>query len=135
MRTGEVAARAGVNVQTLRYYERRGLLPEPERRESGYRVYRPDAVRTVRFIKRAQELGFGLRDAEVLLALAAGGPDNCDTARELAEAKIAELDRRIADLQSMRASLGRLAATCASPRAERDCPLLDSIEHAARADR
>jgi DNA-binding transcriptional MerR regulator len=128
MRTGEVAARAGVNVQTLRYYERRGLLPEPERQESGYRVYGPDAVRTVRFIKRAQQLGFDLRDADVLLALAAGGPHSCDAARELAEAKIAELDQRIADLRGMRASLGRLAATCARPRSERDCPLLDSIE-------
>jgi Hg(II)-responsive transcriptional regulator len=131
MRTGEVAARAGVNVQTLRYYERRGLLPEPDRRESGYRVYGAEAVRTVRFIKRAQGLGFDLRDAEVLLALAAGGPDNCDAARELAEAKIAELDRRLADLERMRESLGRLAATCARPRSERDCPLLDSIEQAA----
>jgi DNA-binding transcriptional MerR regulator len=131
MRTGEVAARAGVNVQTLRYYERRGLLPEPERQESGYRRYGPEAIRTVRFIKRAQQLGFDLRDAEVLLALAAGGPHNCDAARELAEAKIVELDQRIADLRSMRASLGRLAATCARPRSERDCPLLDSIEQAA----
>src|SRR5919199_6927108 len=98
MRTGEVAAEAGVNVQTLRYYERRGLLPEPARRESGYRVYGPDAVRRVRFIKRAQELGFGLREAESLLALATGGPESCEAARELAETKVAELDRRIADL-------------------------------------
>src|ERR671922_171378 len=67
MRTGQVAAEAGVNVQTMRYYERRGLLPEPQRLESGYREYGPDAVRTVRFIKRAQELGFALRDVEAAL--------------------------------------------------------------------
>jgi DNA-binding transcriptional MerR regulator len=60
MWTGQVARRAGVNVQTLRYYERRGLLPEPARRDSGYRVYGGDAVRIVRFIKRAQEVGFSL---------------------------------------------------------------------------
>jgi MerR family transcriptional regulator, mercuric resistance operon regulatory protein len=131
MRTGQVAEQAGVNVQTLRYYERRGLLPEPSRRESGYRVYGPDAVRTVRFIKRAQQLGFHLSDAESLLALAAGGPESCDAARELADEKIAELDRRIADLIAMRESLGRLAATCAKPRAERECPLLQSIQEAA----
>ncbi|MEN3281006.1 MAG: hypothetical protein V7607_2146 [Solirubrobacteraceae bacterium] len=131
MRTGQVAEQAGVNVQTLRYYERRGLLPEPARRESGYRVYGPDAVHTVRFIKRAQELGFDLRDAESLLALAAGGPESCDAARELADEKIAELDGRIADLLSMRESLGRLAATCTKPRAERECPLLQSIQEAA----
>jgi DNA-binding transcriptional MerR regulator len=128
MRTGEVAAEAGVNVQTLRYYERRGLLPEPARRDSGYRVYGPEAVRIVRFIKRAQELGFGLRDAETLLELAAGGPDSCDAARELAEEKIAELDARIADLRAMRDSLQRLAATCALPRDDRECPLVHAIE-------
>jgi DNA-binding transcriptional MerR regulator len=133
MRTGEVAAQAGVNVQTLRYYERVGLLPEPSRRESGYRVYGPDAVQTVRFIKRAQELGFGLRDADTLLGLAAGGPEGCDAARSLAEEKIAELDRRIADLRAMRDSLQRLAATCARPRDNRECPLLHAIEQATQA--
>ena len=128
MRTGEVAAKAGVNVQTLRYYERRGLLPEPSRQESGYRDYEPVAVRTVRFIKRAQELGFALGEAETLLALAAGGPENCDAARALAEDKVAELDRRIADLRAMRDSLQRLAATCARPRDDRECPLVQAIE-------
>jgi DNA-binding transcriptional MerR regulator len=126
-----VAEHAGVNVQTLRYYERRGLLPEPPRRESGYRVYGHDAVHTVRFIKGAQQLGFDLSDAESLLALATGGPERCDAARELAEGKIPDLDRRIADLLAIRESLGRLAATCAKPRAERDCPLLQSIQEAA----
>jgi DNA-binding transcriptional MerR regulator len=133
MRTGEVAAEAGVNVQTLRYYERRGLLPEPARRDSGYRAYSPEAVRIVRFIKRAQELGFGLREAETLLGLAAGGPETCDAARELAEEKIAELDRRIGDLRAMRDSLQRLSATCARPRVDRDCPLLHAIEDATEA--
>jgi Hg(II)-responsive transcriptional regulator len=131
MRTSQVAEQAGVNVQTLRYYERRGLLPEPPRGESGYRVYGPDVVRRVRFVKRAQELGFGLSDAESLLALAAGGPESCEAARELAATKVAELDRRIADLVAMRDSLERLVATCLRPRAERECPLLHSIEEAA----
>jgi DNA-binding transcriptional MerR regulator len=131
MRTGEVAAEAGVNVQTLRYYERRGLLPEPARREPGHRDYEADAVRTVRFIKRAQELGFGLRDAQALLGLAAGGPEACDAARALAEEKIAELDARLADLRAMRDSLERLTATCIKPRAERDCPLLNAIGQGA----
>lgn len=66
MRTGEVAAQANVNIQTLRYYERRGLLPQPPRRESGYRAYGPDAVEIVQFIKRAQALGFSLDDVESL---------------------------------------------------------------------
>jgi DNA-binding transcriptional MerR regulator len=67
VRTGEVATQAPVNIQTLRYYERRGLLPEPQRTSSGYRAYSPDAVRVVRFVKRAQQLGFALDDIEDLL--------------------------------------------------------------------
>ena len=88
MRIGEVAAQAGVNVETLRYYERRGLLREPERQQSGYRAYPEDAVRIVLFIKRAQELGFTLADVQVLLHLAAGGPGTCREVRTLATAKI-----------------------------------------------
>jgi len=69
LRTGEVAAQAGVNVQTLRYYERRGLLKEPARRASGYREYPPDSIGLIRFIKRAQELGFTLTEIEDPLRL------------------------------------------------------------------
>lgn len=75
LRTGEVAARAGVNVQTLRYYERRGLLKEPERRTSGYREYPADAVQLIRFIKRAQELGFTLSEIDRGLAPPAQRPE------------------------------------------------------------
>jgi Hg(II)-responsive transcriptional regulator len=131
MRTGEVANQAGVNVETLRYYERRGLLPEPLRQESGYRAYDADTVGTVRFIKRAQELGFNLAEVDVLLQLAAGGPENCEVVQELADRKIEELEARIATLGAMRDSLQRLVATCARPRPERECPLLQSIEEAA----
>jgi DNA-binding transcriptional MerR regulator len=117
MRTGEVAAQAGVNVQTLRYYERRGLLPEPQRRESGYRVYGPDAVRTVRFVKRPRARSPPARDREP--ARAGGGRARpVRPARSPADAKIAELERRIGDLQAMRESLARLAATCSRPRSE-----------------
>ncbi|MGH3968097.1 MAG: MerR family transcriptional regulator [Mycobacterium sp.] len=124
----QVAKQAGVNAQTLRYYERRGLLPEPPRTVSGYRSYGPEAVRLVRFVKRAQELGFSLAEIDALLDLADGGPASCDAARQLAEHKVAGLDAKIASLQAMRASLGRLIATCASPPEERVCPLLDSLE-------
>lgn len=126
----EVADRAGVNPQTLRYYERRGLLPEPPRRESGYRISGLDAVRIVRLIKRAQELGFSLDEVESLLELAGGGPESCDTARHLAQQRVSELDRRIAALQAMRDPLDRLLATCSLPRTEREFPLLQSIEQA-----
>jgi DNA-binding transcriptional MerR regulator len=130
MRTAELARQAGVNAQTLRYYERRGLLPDPGRTGAGYRSYGPDAVRVVRFVKRAQELGFTLNEIEVLLDLAGGGPDSCDATRHLATEKITELDRRIASLQAMRGSVSRLVDTCTRPRADRDCPLLHSLDPA-----
>jgi len=128
MRTHEVADRAGVNAQTLRYYERRGLLAEPPRSPGGYRDYPVSAVGVLRFVKRSQELGFTLAEVEELLSLAEGGPDSCDRARALAAAHVAELDRKIADLQRMRASLGDLVATCERPRADRSCPLLEAID-------
>lgn len=131
MRSGEIASQAGVNVETLRYYERRGLLPEPERLESGYRAYASDAVRIVRFIKRAQELGFTLAEVEVLLELAAGGPESCEAVQRVAKHRIDELEQKIDVLVAMRDSLLRLLATCARPRSERECPLLQTIEEAA----
>lgn len=129
MRTGQVAQRAGVNLQTVRYYERRGLLREPPRRESGYREYGQDSVQAVRFIKRAQQLGFSLAEVEQLLHLAVGGPEACEAAQVVAKHRIDELDQRIADLQAMRAALDRLLQTCTRSRAERECPLLHTLEH------
>ena len=128
MRTSEVAGMAGVNSQTLRYYERRGLLAQPPRSRSGYRDYPAQAVGLLRFVKRSQELGFTLAEIAELLRLADGGPDSCDRARALAEAHTAELDRKIADLTRMRAALGELMATCERPRASRSCPLLRQAE-------
>ena len=131
VRTSEVAAQAHVNTQTLRYYERRGLLPHPERTHSGYRAYTPDAVRVVRFVKRAQQLGFTLDDIEDLLHLADGGPASCDEARTMARTRITDLQQRINELAGMRDALTQLVDTCDKPRAERDCPILHDIETAA----
>jgi Hg(II)-responsive transcriptional regulator len=128
MRSSQVATEAGVNVQTLRYYERRGLLPEPERSDSGYRSYDTQAVRTIRFIKGAQQLGFSLEEIDSLLALAAGGPRNCDAAKALATEKIGDLETKIARLSVMRDSLRQLVATCDRSPSKRDCPLLEAIE-------
>jgi DNA-binding transcriptional MerR regulator len=131
VRPGEVAAQAQVNTQTLRYYERRGLLPEPERTRSGYRAYTPDAVRVARFVKRAQQLGFTLDDIEDLLHRAEGGPASCEEARAMARTRIADLQRRINELAGMRDALARLVDTCDQPLAERDCPILHDIETVA----
>ena len=131
MRSSEVATKAQVNVQTLRYYERRGLLAEPQRTSSGYRVYTPDAVQVVRFVKRAQQLGFTLDDIEDLLHLADGGPDSCQEAKAMARSRIADLQRRIDELAGMRDALARLVDTCDQPRHKRDCPILHDIQTAA----
>lgn len=129
MRTSEAAAQAGVNLQTLRYYERRGLLSAPARHGAGgYRDYTVEDVGVVRFSKRAQALGFRLTEIESLLELDRGGPDSCGAARDLAVEKIADLDQRLACLQAMRASLEQLVATCDRPRSERECPLLTAVE-------
>lgn len=117
-----------MNAQTLRYYERRGLLAEPVRSPAGYRSYPPDAVRRVRFVKRAQELGFTLAEVRTLLHLAQGGPEGCDAVRELAAEKIADVGRRIADLENLKAGLTRLVATCERPRPDRDCPILLTVD-------
>ena len=125
-----------MNPQTLRYYERRGLLSEPVRSPGRYRVYPAEAVQRVRFIRRAQELGFTLAEVEVLLHLAEGGPDSCEKARALATDKITDLRRRIADLQSLLTGLTRLVATCELPQAQRDCPILHELgEPGEGADR
>jgi Hg(II)-responsive transcriptional regulator len=123
-----LATRAAVNPQTLRYYERRGLLTEPDRTSAGYRAYPGDAVRRVRFIKRAQDLGFTLAQVRTLLDLAEGGPDGCDQARALAEDKLADLQQRIADLQALHAGLTRLVSTCQRPRPQRECPILHQLD-------
>ncbi|MGH3757687.1 MerR family transcriptional regulator [Actinophytocola sp.] len=128
MRSGEVAAQAGVNVQTLRYYERRGLVPEPPRAPSGYRAYPTEVVATIRFVKRAQDLGFTLDEITELLHLADGGPDECEPARAVAEARMSDLERKIRDLERMHDSLAELLATCDRPRADRRCPLLRALQ-------
>lgn len=132
VRTGEVAKLARVNPQTLRYYERRGLLPAPERTPSGYRAYSPETVRVVRFAKRAQELGFTLSEVEQLLELADGGPDSCHDAHSIATGKVADLRMRIADLQRIQDALTKLAHTCDQPRDQRECPLLAEFDDDGR---
>ncbi|MBI2856857.1 MAG: heavy metal-responsive transcriptional regulator [Chloroflexi bacterium] len=125
---GEVARRAGVNVQTLRYYERRGLLREPQRRPSGYRSYPPDAVRLVRFVKRAQELGFTLAEIEELITLREDRESSCAEVRAAAVAKVNDIDRKLKALRAMKRALGVLVASCAEDGAARSCPILEAIE-------
>ncbi len=131
LQTGEVATAAGVNVQTLRYYERRGLLAEPERTAAGYRRYEPEAVHIVRFIKGAQELGFSLDEIEQLLRLRDDRVSSCEEVQALAEAKIETIAEKIRQLSALRDALHALVRSCERGDTDRDCPILEAIDDAA----
>jgi Hg(II)-responsive transcriptional regulator len=132
MTISRLASEAGVTVSTLRYYERRGLLQAPSRRASGYRNYPVEAVHVVRFIKHAQTLGFTLTDIKQLLELAAGSRRSCNAVKNLANARIDEMQQKIRMLEAMSASLARLVMTCDRPQSRRECPLLEAIDEATR---
>jgi MerR family mercuric resistance operon transcriptional regulator len=125
---GELARRAGVNVQTVRYYERRGLLDEPERRDSGYRVYHTSVLQRLRFIRRAQELGFTLGEIGELLQLRLEHTTTAGAVKQRAERKIAEIDGKLRDLTRIRNALTHLAGRCHGGRGPTgDCPLLEAL--------
>jgi Hg(II)-responsive transcriptional regulator len=125
----EAAQQAGVNVQTIRYYERRGLLPAPRRRSSGYRELPFDTVRRIRFIKRAQDLGFSLEEIGELLQLRSETGRNRKRIRAVAEQRLEQIDRKISELSAMQQALRTLVAHCHSG-ADLDCPIIEALEHA-----
>ena len=128
MLTNEVAKQAGVNIETLRFYERKGLLKAPKRLSSGYRMYDTEAVRTVRFIKQAQNLGFTLTEIKTLLGLSTHTLTSCNSVQSLASQKIGEVDAKIRDLQAMKVALDELLSTCYTRDHKQGCPLLNSIK-------
>lgn len=125
MLIADAAGRAGVNPQTLRYYERRGLLRPSGRRPSGYREYTPEDVRIVRFVKRAQDLGFALRDVDELLRLRKSRAGR-EAVRSIAERHIRNLDAKLRDLKQMRLALSHLVTTCQGG-ADPECPILEAL--------
>jgi Hg(II)-responsive transcriptional regulator len=127
MRIGEVAETAGVNIQTLRYYERRGLLPEPRRHSSGYRKYDAETVQLVRFIKRAQELGFTLNEISELIRLRRADQRRTSQVRALATAKLEDIERKISQLAAMRQALQVLVEECACEGKALACPIIESL--------
>jgi Hg(II)-responsive transcriptional regulator len=123
----QAAEQAGVNVQTLRYYERRGLLPKAPRRTSGYREFPQDSVRVVRFIKRAQDLGFSLAEVEQLLRLRRQSGRNRARIRAVAEKKIRQIDQKLAELNRMRRALETLVHTCHEG-TSLECPIIEALD-------
>lgn len=125
---GHVARLAGVGVETVRFYERKGLLEKPARKHSGYRQYSEEAVVRLRFIKRAKELGFSLREIKDLLRLWHSPTATCEDVRAVAEAKLAQIGDRIKELRATERSLKKLVIACKGKRPLSECPILEALE-------
>lgn len=131
---GQVARRAGVGVETVRFYEREGLLEEPPRRASGYRQYSEQVVKRIHFIKRAQQLGFSLKEITELLLLRVDGQTSCEEVKQHTEAKIAQVERKLLELQRMRQALLQVAALCTGEGPGSRCPMLDALDQQEAQD-
>jgi MerR family mercuric resistance operon transcriptional regulator len=129
---GQVARRAGFGIETVRFYERNGLIDEPPRRLSGYRQYPEGVISRLRFIKRAKELGFSLREIKELLSLRVDPTATCSDIREHAEAKIADIDGKIRCLERMKDVLTRLTGSCVEAGQLSECPILEALEREDR---
>ena len=122
---GCLAAEAGVSVETIRYYQRRNLVPEPARPAGGTRRYNDSDAQRLRFIKRAQSMGFRLAEIAILLNLGAGR--SCQKTRDLAASKIQHVDARIRELHQLREELAGLVAECDSNLDDTTCPIMDRL--------
>lgn len=131
MTIGQLARKAVVGVETIRYYQRRSLLERPARRPSGYRRYGDDSLRRLLFIRRAKSLGFTLKEVQELLSLR-GDPDaSCRDFRGRAEAKIACVEEKIRELRRIRRALRQLTGVCSGGEDASECPILDALEEGA----
>jgi MerR family mercuric resistance operon transcriptional regulator len=123
---GRVSTRAAVNIETVRYYERIGLLPSPPRTEGGHRVYGELHVKRLTFVRRARELGFTLEEIRALLRLADEQPPSCARARSLATKHLTDVREKISDLKRMQRVLTQTIALCEEGD-RRECPLLETL--------
>lgn len=130
LKIGQLSDQTGVHFETIRYYQRLGLLPTPRRARGTVRRYGEDAVSRLRFIKRAQGLGFSLDEARLLLRLSTG--EHCAETREFAEQKKALVDSKLADLRAIRAALDNLIRACGTGSKGRGCPIIEKLS--ARSD-
>ncbi len=124
---GQVADHAGIGIETVRFYERRGLIEDPPRTESGYRQYPQDVIARLRFIKRAKGLGFSLKEIAELLSLRLDPSTTCGDIKKRTENKIADVEEKIRSLQNMKKALKKLAATCSEDGSVRECSILETL--------
>lgn len=128
LKIGQLAKDVGVNIETIRYYERRNLLGPTSRLPSGYRLYNREAQRRLQFIKNAQALGFTLHEIEELLDLQVSSKARCGDVQRKAEAKLKHVEAKVRDLQSLATALQRLIRTCRAGQPTDHCPILQSLE-------
>ena len=129
---GQLAKAVGVNIQTVRYYERLRLLSPSARRPSGYRIYGEDEERRLRFIKNAQALGFTLQEIAELLNLSVTSTVRCGDVQRRAQAKLMHVEAKVRDLQALARSLRKLIRTCRAGQPTDRCPILQSLEKKER---
>jgi len=126
---GQLAKRAQVNIETIRYYERRGLIPKPLRRASGYRQYAQQDIERICFIKHAKALGFTLNEISELLSLKVEPAATCRDIAQRIDAKLADVERKIKILHGMKKTLVKLKRACKTPSApSKECPILESLD-------
>jgi MerR family mercuric resistance operon transcriptional regulator len=125
---GRLAKQAGVNLETVRFYERRGLLPRPPRSASGYRLFPAEATRRLKFIRRAQELGFSLAEIAELLSLRVSRRTTSAEIRARAEAKITDIEAKMRSLESIKMTLRKLTKACDGCTPVAQCPILESLD-------
>ena len=128
MTIGQLANRTGVGVETVRFYERRGLVPRPPRPASGFREYPPDAGDRIVFIRRAKVLGFSLREIKDLLSLRVKAGASCGTVKRRAEVKLGEIEGKLTDLRRMKRALAQLVVSCERRTSTTECPILETLE-------
>ena len=122
---GEVSTRSGVNIETIRYYERQGILPAPERSESGRRQYDADGLSRLRFVKKCRDLGFSMVDAKALLGLAGNDRPSCGEAKPIAMAHLEAIDAKMKELSRLHDALEQMVSMCGDLQAP--CPMLQVL--------
>jgi MerR family copper efflux transcriptional regulator len=132
LKVGELACRAGVGVQTVRFYERKGLIEPPPRTHSGYRQYPESAVARIRFIQRAQRLGFSLAEVDELLSLRVDPSNDRGAVRTRAAAKLEEIREKVRDLERIETALADLIDACSGRGGSDACPILEALEPDSR---
>ena len=129
LKIGQVAKQSGLTVETVRYYEQRGLIPEPQRLDSGYRVYRESILTRLNFINRCKDLGFSLQEISELLSIQIDPDNSSALVKEQVEHKISLVKEKISELQKLQDSLEQLSGMCCGEGSVSDCPIIDFLKH------